>query len=234
MTPKDALKQLINDIQKTAEPLTAQDRAGGFKGWHVAGRLPHCDTPGTRQFVTFRLADALPLSALIPKPGQRPSFTTDEAVLRIESLLDDSVGRCELALPEIAELVERSLWHHDGIRYRLEAWVIMPNHVHVLLEIWDTPLLRVVKSWKGYTATQANRILGRRGTFWQRDYFDRYIRGDGHFQQIVRYIEMNPVKAGLVLDPLEWCWGSARHRGKPGRLVPELTHPTANRTRGIV
>lgn len=232
MTPKDHLKHRIQAIQEWAEPLTPQDRAGGFKGWHVAGRLPHCDTPGTRQFVTFRLADALPLSALSLEPGQPPSSTTDDALLRLDSLLDGALGRCDLANPGIAELVERSLWHHDGIRYRLVAWVIMPNHVHVVLEIWDTPLLRVVKSWKGYTATHANRVLGRAGTFWQRDYFDRYIRGDEHLQEVVRYVEMNPVKAGLVREPSEWRWGSARYRGKPGRLVPELTHPTANRVPG--
>ena len=104
----------------------------------------------------------------------------------------------------------------------------MPNHVHALIETWHVPLGEILKSWKGYTAKEANRILGTEGTFWAEDYFDRFIRDEAHLRRVVRYIEANPVKAHLVRAPEEWTWSSARYRGEPGPVVPVLTHPTAH------
>jgi putative transposase len=119
-----------------------------------------------------------------------------------------------LRRPQIACLVEDALLHFDGTRYRLLCWVVMPNHVHLLMETSDAhPLPKVVQSWKSFTAKQANAILGRTGTFWDRDYFDRFIRDDGHLAAVTRYIEDNPVKAGLVGRAEEWAWGSAQRRG---------------------
>jgi REP element-mobilizing transposase RayT len=90
----------------------------------------------------------------------------------------------------------------------LDAWAIMPNHVHVL---W-TPhvsLAELVRRVKGPTAMRANQILGRRGTrFWQEEYFDRIVRNDEEFAQVRRYIEWNPVKAGLVSQPEAFRWSS--------------------------
>jgi putative transposase len=233
MTPPH-LKNLITAKAAWAEPLSEAERCQGFKGWYIAGRLPHRDLPGILQFVTFRLADSLPPP--LPPPLRRPprdhsSHTPDTSLTDddFDSHLDRGLGRCDLRRPEIASLVEECLWYHDGIRYRLHGWVIMPNHVHVLVEVWDKPLFRIVQSWKGYTATQCHRILERTGTFWQRDYFDRYIRDTEHYQGTVRYIEDNPVKAGLVRQAAEWPWSSARFRGAPGPEVPVLTHPTATR-----
>src|SRR5258708_17595925 len=104
----------------------------------------------------------------------------------------------------------------------------MPNHVHALLEVWQTPMSKILKGWKGYTAKEANRILGREGTFWEDDYFDRYIRDEEHFRRVVRYIENNPVKAGLVRAATEWPWSSAHFRSQEGTSAKSLTHPTAN------
>ncbi len=67
-------------------------------------------------------------------------------------------------------------------------------------------------------------------TFWEADYFDRYLRDDEHYQRVVRYIENNPTKAKLVKAPEHWVWSSAHYRGEPGPVVPALTHPTAKRT----
>ncbi|TVQ94998.1 MAG: hypothetical protein EA400_00675 [Chromatiaceae bacterium] len=92
----------------------------------------------------------------------------------------------------------------------------MPNHLHVLIEtLPGVALAQIVKGWKGQTARAANTRLGRRGVFWARDYFDRYIRDDAHLAAVVRYIERNPVKAGLVARVEDWPFGSARRRG-PG------------------
>jgi REP element-mobilizing transposase RayT len=93
------------------------------------------------------------------------------------------------------------------------AWVVMPNHVRAVFtpaEGWS--LSSILHSWKSFTAGQGNRMLGRRGQFWQEDYFDRYIRDERQFAATVQYIEENPVKAGLCLWKEEWPFGSARFR----------------------
>ena len=114
---------------------------------------------------------------------------------------------------ELASLVEQSLLVFDGQRYRLHAWTIMPNHVHVLFTtLSEWPLGVVVGAWKRFTGREANVLLERSGAFWQRDYWDRFIRNDRHFTDTVNYIDLNPVKAGLVAEPASWPWGSARLR----------------------
>lgn len=99
----------------------------------------------------------------------------------------------------------------DGERYRLIDWVIMPNHIHTLIETRDGhPSAAVVHGWKSCAANQANRRPRRRGPFWVRDYFDRCIRDDRHLAAVIAYIENNPVKAGLVDWAENWTFGSAR------------------------
>ncbi len=113
--------------------------------------------------------------------------------------------------------------HFDGTRYRLLAWTVMPNHVHFVLETRaEHPLFRVIQGLKSYTALRANRTLGRTGSFWARDYFDRYVRDDLHLAAMIRYIDNNPVKAGLVSRPEDWPFGSAHRRdhGSPGEKLP--------------
>jgi REP element-mobilizing transposase RayT len=129
---------------------------------------------------------------------------------RLSRYEDAGHGACWLGDERIAALTENSLLHFDEQRYRLIAWCVMPNHVHTLIEaseLW--PLAKVVHSWKSHTAHAANRILGRSGDFWLREYFDRFIRDDRHFANVVRYIEENPVKAGLVSTKEAWRWSSA-------------------------
>jgi REP element-mobilizing transposase RayT len=120
-------------------------------------------------------------------------------------------------------------WHRfDGRRYDLVAWVVMPNHVHVLMKTrGEVPLSRVVQSWKSYTARLIGgwlvtcsgepRLLGlnegaapRPERIWMPGYWDRFIRDDRHLSAVVEYIHNNPVKAGLVRDPGAWPWSSAR------------------------
>ena len=101
----------------------------------------------------------------------------------------------------------------DSERYRMLAWTVMPNHVHVLfMPMPGEQLGRIVSSWKRFTAREANLLLGRTGAFWQPDYWDRFIRNDSHYAATVNYIDFNPVKAGLVEAPQLWPWGSARRQ----------------------
>jgi REP element-mobilizing transposase RayT len=89
----------------------------------------------------------------------------------------------------------------------------MPNHVHALIEVFaGHPTHSVVQRWKAFSARQTNVLLGRTGTLWQTDFYDRFIRDEGHYATAVDYIERNPVKARLAAQPKEWPFSSARFR----------------------
>jgi REP element-mobilizing transposase RayT len=174
---------------------------------------------------------ALPVegNAALTDPGHR------ELAKRIARYEDAGRGACWLRDRRIGQMVEANLLHFDGERYRLLSWCVMPNHVHVMVETWEGwPLADLVHSWKSYTAHEANRILNRRGEFWQREYYDRYIRNVEHYLLVIRYIEENPVKARLVTHPAEWPWSSAKIRvarsagGPPA--VPAEAKPAAGPT----
>jgi REP element-mobilizing transposase RayT len=184
-----------------------------MRGWYSRGYLPHCDEPGKVQFITFRLCDSMPREVLdaYDHALRRKEMDELERMRKIERYLDKGHGACWLREPTIAQMIENALLHFDGERYRLNAWCVMPNHVHTLIEtVKGHSLDSVTHSWKSFTAQEANRILGRRGTFWQREVFDRYMRGVVHFQRTLFYIEENPVAAGLVAAQAEWPFSSAR------------------------
>jgi len=188
------------------------------KQWHSRGYLPHLDQPGLVQFLTFRLHDSVPahlieqwkkeLQCESSLPAADPRVI--ELRKRIAEFEDAGHGACYLRDERIAALVQDALLHFDGERYHLLEWVIMPNHVHVLIEpLQGYRLGDIVHSWKSFTAKEANRILERAGEFWMPDYFDRFIRDEKHLAAVREYIRNNPVKAGLVEKPGDWKWSSA-------------------------
>ncbi|MGD2021267.1 MAG: transposase [Thiohalocapsa sp.] len=179
------------------------------KRWHSRGYLPHLDQPGLLQFITFRLSDSLP-AVVLHRLAAETADDEAERYRRIEAYLDAVYGACWLRRSEIATLVQDALLHFDGARYRLLARVVMPNHIHVLIETKrHFPLPGVLQSWKGFTARKANALLGLSGAFWHRDYYDRYIRDDAHLAAVTRYIDHNQVKAGLATNAADWPFGSA-------------------------
>lgn len=200
-------KRAWQEPPETAE--AAADTALGSKGWYTRGYLPHYDKPGTIQMITFRLADAMPASrrheweALFAIPDEREQRT------KLEAYLDQGHGQCVLRDPRAAASVEAVLRHSEGRHYRLAAWVVMPNHVHVLFEMRDLPMGQILKAWKGTCSNAINKLLGRAGTLWQREYWDRLMRDEAHFRKAQHTIEWNPVKAGLVKWPQDWPFSSA-------------------------
>ena len=184
------------------------------KGWYSRGYLPHFDRPGLIQAITFRLHDSMPQVRLEEWERDLAFLSADQQAAarqkRIAAYLDAGHGCCWLRDPRIAALAEEAFLHFDGERYRLLAWVVMPNHVHVLTEMREGwPVDKVVQSWKTWTAKGANRVLGREGAFWGRDYHDRYIRDGEHLAWAKSYIEENPTKARLCAESGQWRWSSA-------------------------
>jgi putative DNA methylase len=167
---------------------------------------------GQSLFVTFRLHDSLPAN----RPFPASNVTSGEAFVWLDRLLDHArCGPAFLRQPEIAETVLTSIQYGVEIgHYVLHAWVIMPNHVHLLL----TPKVSASKllgSLKAATAKRANLLLQRTGRpFWQDESYDHLVRNDEEFRRIWRYVESNPVTAGLAARPEEYAWSSA---GRPGR-----------------
>lgn len=203
------LKKLIQSKQHGSEPLSFEEKKKGFKGWYASKSLPHFDSAGTQQFISYHLADSMPAERRSEWKAFIHLENDQEKHRKLQAYLDRGLGMCPLRNPRITEMVQDNLWHRDGINYRLHAWVIMPNHIHVLLEVWQIPMGKILRCWKSYTAKASNHLLGQKGTFWAADYFDRYIRDEDHYARVVHYIENNPVKAGLVKTPEEWAWSSA-------------------------
>lgn len=169
-------------------------------------RLPHIYIIGRPLFITYRLHGSLP-------PGRhfdRKSLTSGQAFLHLDQLLDsESCGPLYLKMPNIAAIVANSIHQGSGSEYNLHAWVIMPNHVHLLL----TPISNVSKflqRLKGASALQANQQLGLlHKPFWQTESYDRLVRDNSEFQRVTNYIVQNPVKAGLVASQHQYPWSSA-------------------------
>jgi len=238
MGTQRSVYELVREKRRWAGPResdeSAAEQAMGSKGWHTRGYLPHYDNPGTIQLVTFRLADAMPASlrhewqAIFKIKDERTQRT------RLEEYIDRGHGECLLKHAAVATAVEEVFLRFDGERYRMAAWVVMPNHVHLLFELWQVPLGRLLQAWKGASANAANRVLGRQGRFWQAGYWDRYMRDEAHFRKAQRYIEANPVKARLARTLEDWPWSSAHpkwqwnqaDRYQGGRL---LNPPSASR-----
>ena len=179
-------------------------------------RLPHWEQPGVTYFVTFRLADSVPQSLLAQWEEERAiwrrchpePWSEDEAreycerfTERMETWLDAGMGACHLRLEEVRREVESVLLCYDSLRYDVDAFVLMPNHVHLLI----TPcpgrnLKAVMKSIKGVSARRSNAVLRRSGTFWMDESHDHIVRDAGELATFRRYIEENPRKAGLRVD----------------------------------
>jgi REP element-mobilizing transposase RayT len=191
----------------------------GVPAWYSRGYLPHFESPEATQHVTFHLADSLPKSVLLRLESELKTLSEEkrdaERRKRIDAWIDAGHGSCILRNPAIAEMMQQSLLSFDARRYGLLAWVVMPNHVHALLEpLNGWTIAKVVGSWKKFTASKIYDHHQRTGEgpsspIWHREYWDRYIRNQKHFEQAIEYIHQNPVKAGLVATPEDWPWSSA-------------------------
>jgi len=175
--------------------------------------LPHWEQPGGSYFITFRLADSIPQEklecwmierdrwlAMHPKPwnADQEAEYHKKFSSRIEKWLDQGLGECVLRQSNAAQAVRDVLMAFNGTRYQHHAWVIMPNHVHLLVSLAaNTPLDDSLKAWKGASARAVNLAVGRSGTLWQENYFDRLIRDSTHFFNAARYIRRNPTMARL-------------------------------------
>lgn len=239
---REYLHELVAEKNRWSDrQLTDEERALGFLGWHERGYLPHCDFPGLVQFVTFRLADSMPESRRGEWEHLLKIENDREKRTKLEEYLDRGVGECHLRDPRVAKLAEDAILHFHNKRYELLAWCVMPNHVHVLVDVRMTPLWKIIQNWKVRVAREAGKTLRleRRAparlvvsqnvnepsrcsafrSFWQREYWDTFMRDEAQEKTAIRYIENNPVKAKLCVTREHWPFSSARFRDEYARLV---------------
>ena len=179
--------------------------------------LPHWTCERAIYHVSFRLFDSLPASKLEAWRQERTQLeaavTAKDGALseaeaqrihslfseKVEAFLDSGIGECWLRDFAIAGIVSDALHYFDGERYRLHAFCIMPNHVHVLVETLTAafPLEKIVHSWKSFTSNRINQVLRRTGQVWQHESFDHIVRDEAEYKKQFAYILNNPRKAGI-------------------------------------
>jgi type I restriction enzyme R subunit/putative DNA methylase len=240
-TKREYLRDLVTEKNRWNRSLTDGEKALGFLGWHERGYLPHCDFPGLVQFVTFRLADSMPASRSSEWKHLLKIEDDREKRTKLEEYLDRGVGECHLRDLRIAKLAEEALLFQHKESYELLAWCVMLNHVHVLVHVWQKPLWKMVVMWKKFVAAKALAMLRqeRRSPdrlvravdntgpnrssalplFWQREYWDTFMRDEAQEKTAIRYIESNPLKSKLCRAAEQWPFSSARFRDKFQRLI---------------
>jgi REP element-mobilizing transposase RayT len=198
--------------------------------------LPHWHPPGRPIFLTWRLHGSLPQTVinqfrvirqqLSKRKAGALGWSMDKRLLeykrlfvKVDAILDKAAtGPLWLKESKIAGLVQEALLEKYAHLYTLWSYVVMANHLHVLLKPKSgSSIGSITKHLKGYTAREANRLLNGTGQkFWQDESFDHWSRDSIEFSRIVDYIETNPVKAGLVQNPADWFWSSAAERKRRG------------------
>ena len=207
-------------------------------------RLPHWDFPGAAYFVTGCLEGSIPARGLLTLreyrqelgSTPRPEGLTDDEwdtrkhkllFARFDDIIDRQPGVRFLEDRRLAREVRESLYHFAGARYDLLAYIVMPSHFHWVFqptaafeddaaasEGGRTARERIMHSIRSFTSNQCNRLLGREGAFWQEESYDHCVRDHDELLRVIEYVEMNPVKAGLVDEVGDWEFSSARDRAR--------------------
>ncbi len=209
------IKEVVSNKRGSGGPPEANfyDASGDTPTEKHRRNLPHWQQDGRSYFITYRLADSLPLEKLHEIRAARdawleanpaPRNADQEAEYyqlfgkKIEQWLDAGTGSCVLKSPEIARIITENLFHFDGDRYTVEGVVVMPNHVHLLVHLAERQdLSKTLHSWKSFTAKKIAEQLGTSGQIWQDEYFDTLIRDVDHLADIRQYIWDNPRRADL-------------------------------------
>lgn len=172
------------------------------------GTLPHWHQDGKIQYITFRLADSLPQGKIEvlrelsnefktrnPEPWSQETKRLYSKLISgsTEKLLDNGHGECILRRPEIRDIVEKAITFKDGIDYTVISYVIMLNHVHLLIQpIGEHTTQAILHSIKSYSALCINRLLGTHGKVWQRESYDHVVRNETELEHCIAYIRANP------------------------------------------
>ena len=201
--------------------------------------LPHWDIPGATYFITSCLAGSISSQGLLDidryaheldgqalLPGLSLVDWQDRRskllFARRDRWLDTEPAVRHLQDARLARIVQHAILHFADVRYESLAFAVMPSHIHWVFRPLDSwvatlgvrgakrpPRERILHSLKSFTALACNEILGAHGPFWQAESYDRCVRDEAELERIIRYVEHNPVAAGLVAEPKDWPYSSA-------------------------
>lgn len=229
------------DQQRSKSEHSAEAEATFFRpqdDLHIHhGNLPHWRQDGVTYLITTRLADSMPQEKLHEWQLKREIWLTAHGLQTHSDLhllptekqhefhatfteewqtwLDAGYGECLLRRPEVRQVLISRLWTEPS----LDAWVVMPNHLHALVAPRNKPLGEVMQSWKGGSAFEINRLLGRKGPLWQKETYDHIVRSEAQWQHHRRYIAENPIKASL--QPHEYSLGLGKQCFKVASALAE-------------
>jgi putative transposase len=180
-------------------------------GWRTRGYHPHYEANTLVQHVVFRTHGSIPPEMM----AQAAMLTANEKSKLLDYWLDQGTTGATFANPDCAVIMEDCLRFFDHDRYDLQAWCVMPTHVHVFLVTYpDVRIGQCVHSWKQAATRNLKDCLNQAGPFFAKDYFDRFCRSLKQSEATIAYIEANPVKAGLCSNAAVWPWSSAFARGQ--------------------
>ena len=202
------------------------------------GKLPHWNQNGCVQFVTFRLADSLPQVKLAeyremkenwikahPEPWDKATQDEYDRTIgcTIDKWLNSGYGRCILKDESARTIIANAILHFNGDRYNVHAYVIMPNHVHVLVSpMGENEIQTIVESWKKFSAHGLNKLFLSQGAVWCREHFDRMIRNEQDFFDKLNYIVNNPINVPVT----EYSLGISELFGSNATEVGAVSHCT--------
>ena len=110
----------------------------------------------------------------------------------------------------LARVVSRSITNEKVFRdAKVLCWVVMPDHVHLMIELGEVPLHKVINLWKSNSGYLLNRTIARKGRFWQKGYHDHALRGDENIKGTARYIIATPLRAGLAKKYAQYPYWNA-------------------------
>ena len=175
--------------------------------------LPHIYSDEGIYFITYRLADSLTqnkvaeIKSAIENKGLKDVEKFKRLLKKYDNLLDSGLyGNKYLLNPQVSEICKYTLHYADGKEYKLICYCIMPNHIHLVLELLrgNKGISKIMQAVKRISARKSNQILNRTGKFWQDESYDRLVRDDKELYFIIRYVLMNPVNSGLIINWSDW------------------------------
>ena len=197
-------------VVATQFPGRRLDGVAKYQGNHV----PHWTKGGAIYHISFRLADSVPVAKRQEWEECRKQFAekkrtgmvlTDDEIRQmkylysanVEAYLDSGYGACILRNDGAFAVVRETLLHDNGTRYRIHAFGVMPNHVHVIVEFFDSTMMaKVLQQWKSVSAHRLNRILHRKGDVWQIDSYNHIIRTAEEYAYQMNYVYVKNAVVG--------------------------------------
>jgi REP element-mobilizing transposase RayT len=206
--PRQVIEQWKQEMMIGVQAARLPQQANGTQAAHLLQQVD-----GMQAAHLLQQANGMQAAHLLQQADEPSALQLQlqhKLLVQIDKYEDSGCGQCFMKDGRVAKIVFDNLMFHNGKKYNLLKWCIMPNHVHVLIEVFrGISLSEILHSWRSFTAHQINKLLNRIGQVWMMEYFDRYIRDSDHYEKVVNYIHNNPVKAGLVSSPTEYRWSSA-------------------------